>query len=104
MPEVNKAQTAAAGEKLTFTGATAEKDRKEWEAMTEAERNRVRKHEENLTNVYKSIATAQGSSSSNNNTVINNNATYQAPMSFPSDRSSTAMGDAFERAFRSRSF
>lgn len=104
MPEVNKAQTAAAGEKLTFTGATAEKERKEWEAMTEAERNRVRKHEENLTNVYKSIATAQGSSSSNNNTVINNNATYQAPMSFPSDRSSTAMGDAFERAFRSRSF
>ncbi|MGN7509080.1 hypothetical protein [Aeromonas salmonicida] len=103
MPEVNKAQTAAAGEKLSFSGAAREYNKEEWDALSEAERTQKRKHEENLTNVYKSIATAQGSSN-NANTVINNNATYQAPMSFPSDSSGTAMSQAMERAFRNRSF
>lgn len=103
MPEVNKAQTAAAGEKLRFSGAAREYNKEEWDALSEAERTQKRKHEENLTNVYKSIATAQGSSN-NANTVINNNATYQAPMSFPSDSSGTAMSQAMERAFRNRSF
>lgn len=101
MPEVNNAQTAAAGEKLSFTGATAEKERKEWDAMTEAERNRVRKHEENLTNVYKSIATAQGSTGGNTaNTVINNTTVQNAPMSFPRDGQVSASAHAAEQAYR----
>lgn len=101
MPEVNNAQTAAAGEKLSFSGAAKEYNKEEWDALPKAEREQKRKYNEELTNVYKSIAAAQGSTGGNTaNTVINNNTVQNAPMSFPRDGLTSSQAHAAEQAYR----
>ncbi|HDX8431737.1 TPA: hypothetical protein RQN22_001814 [Aeromonas dhakensis] len=100
MPEVDKAQTAATGGKLSFTGASLAEDRAKFEQATEAQKQAIKETEKRRTEAL-AASVNRGGNTNTNNTVVNNNSTSVAPSSFMTDHQQSAMGQAFANAFKS---
>ncbi|MCS0540332.1 hypothetical protein NXY55_10075 [Aeromonas veronii] len=99
MPEVHKAQTAATGGKLTFTGADVGEFAKDMEQSDERLRQSQKVAEQRRTEAL-AAAVNRGGNNVNTTNVVNKTSSAPAPSPFASTATVSAMSQALNNAFK----